>query len=412
MEVLYNSCCGVDVHSKNLVACLIRDGKREIRTFSTMTSDLLQLLDWLLQNKCTHLAIESTGVYWKPVFNILEGHLEVVLVNARHIKTVPGRKTDVKDCEWIADCLRHGLLRPSFIPPRHIRDLRELTRYRFTLVRERGSVANRIQKIAQSGNIKLSEVASDALGESSLSMLRALSRGESDVVKMSEFARGRLRSKIPQLRLALEGRLTEAQRWVLSELLDRYSELEAAIRKAEERIGQAIKESPDPFVSEAIAYLDTIVGVGRRVAQMIVSEMGVSMEQFPSSEHLASWAGMCPGNNESAGKRRSGKTRKGNKYLRVALVQAAWAASKKKDSYLASQFHRLARRRGKKKAAVAVGHSILVIAYHVLKRRESYKEMGGDYFEKKNVEGQKRRLIRQLEALGLKVTVEEVGEAA
>lgn len=412
MDVLYNSCCGVDVHSKNLLACLIKDGKREIRTFSTMTSGLLELLDWLTRNKCTHLAIESTGVYWKPVFNILEGHLEVVLVNARHIKTVPGRKTDVKDCEWIADCLRHGLLQPSFIPPRHIRDLRELTRYRFTLVSERGSVANRIQKIAESGNIKLSQVASDALGESSLAMLRALARGERDVVKMSEFARGRLRSKIPQLRLALDGRLTDAQRWVLSELLDRYSELEAAIKKAEERIEQAIKESPDPFVGEAITYLDTIVGVGQRVAEMIVSEMGVSMEQFPSSAHLSSWAGMCPGNNESAGKRRSGKTTKGSKYLRVALVQAAWAASKKKDSYLASQFHRLARRRGKKKAAVAVGHSILVIAYHVLKRRESYKEMGGDYFERRQVEGQKRRLIQQLEALGLKVTVEEVGEAA
>ncbi len=412
MDVLYKSCCGVDVHSKNLLACLIHNGKREIRTFSTMTSDLLRLLDWLLENKCSHLAIESTGVYWKPVFNILEGHLEVVLVNARHIKTVPGRKTDVKDCEWIADCLRHGLLQPSFIPPRHIRDLRELTRYRFTLVRERGSVANRIQKLAESGNIKLSEVASDALGESSLSMLRALARGERDVVKMSELARGRLRSKIPQLRLALDGRLTDAQRWVLSELLSRYTELEAAIRKAEEKIEEQIKESPDPFVGEAIEYLDSIVGIGRTVAQMMVSEMGVSMEQFPSSAHLSSWVGLCPGNNESAGKRRSGKTTKGSKYLRVALVQAAWAASKKKDSYLASQFQRLARRRGKKKAAVAVGHTILVIAYHVLKRRESYKEMGGDYFERRNVEGQKRRLIRQLEALGLRVTVEEVGEAA
>jgi transposase len=412
MDVLYKSCCGIDVHAKNLLACLIKDGKREIRTFSTMTSELLRLLDWLLANKCTHLAIESTGVYWKPVFNILEGHLEVVLVNARHIKTVPGRKTDVKDCEWIADCLRHGLLQPSFIPPRHIRDLRELTRYRFTLVKERGSLANRIQKIAESANIKLSEVVSDALGESSLAMLRALAGGETDVVKMSEFARGRLRSKIPQLRLALEGRLTEAQRWVLSELLDRYSELEAAISKAEEKIEQQIKESPDPFVGEAISYLDTIVGVGRRVAEVMVSEMGVSMEQFPSSGHISSWAGMCPGNNESAGKRRSGRTTKGSKYLRAALVQAAWAASKKKDSYLAAQFHRLARRKGKKKAAVAVGHSILVIAYHVLKRRESYKEMGGDYFDRKNVEGQKRRLIRQLEALGLRVTVEEVGEAA
>lgn len=412
MEILYNSCCGIDVHSKNLVACLIKNGKREIRSFSTMTADLLRMLDWLLHNDCSHVAIESTGVYWKPIFNILEGHLDVVLVNARHIKAVPGRKTDVKDSEWLADCLRHGLLKPSFIPPRHIRDLRELTRYRSTLIKERGSVANRIQKIAESGNIKLSEVVSDALGESSKAMLRSLAAGETDTLKMSELARGRLRSKKPQLQLALEGRLTQAQRWVMAELLTRYEELEAAIKKAEEKIRQQVEDSPDPFVGEAISYLDTIVGVGERVAQVIVSEIGVSMEQFPSAEHLSSWAGMCPGNNESAGKRKSGKTTKGSKYLRAALVQAAWAASRKKECYLASQFQRLARRRGKKKAAVAVGHSILVIAYHVIKRRESYKELGGDYFDRKNVEGRKRRLIRELESLGLRVKVEEIGEAA
>lgn len=412
MDILYNSCCGVDVHAKTAVACLIKNGRKEIRTFSTMTADLLQMLDWLIENHCTHLAIESTGVYWKPVFNILDRHLTVVLVNARHIKTVPGRKTDVKDCEWLAECLRHGLLKASFIPPRHIRDLRELTRYRFTLVKERGSLANRIQKLAESANIKLSEVVSDALGDSSKAMLRALAEGESDVVKMSEYARGRLRSKKAQLRLALEGRLSEVQRWVLIEHLDRYEELEAAISKAESKIEEVIAGSEDPFLSEAVELLDTIPGVGKRVAEIIVSEMGVNMEQFPTAEHLSSWAGMCPGNNESAGKRRSGKTTKGSKYLRAALVQAGWAARKKKGCYLASQFERVSRRRGKKRAAVAVGHSILVIAYYVLKRRESYKEMGGEYFEQKHREGQKRRLIRQLESLGLRVSVEEAGEAA
>ena len=412
MEILYTSCCGIDIHAKTAVACLIRNGKKEIRTFSTMTSDLLRLLDWLLENHCTHLAIESTGVYWKPVFNILDGHLEVVLVNARHLKTVPGRKTDVKDCEWIADCLRHGLLQASFIPPRHIRDLRELTRYRFTLVKERGAVANRIQKLAESANLKLSEVASDALGDSAKAMLQALARGERDVVKMSDYARGRLRSKLPQLRLALDGRLTEAQRWVLSELLARYDELEASIAKAEAKIEEVIEASPDPFVRKAVELLDTIPGVGATVAQLMVAEIGVKMEQFPSAAHLASWAGMCPGNNESAGKRKSGQTTKGSKYLRAMLVQAAWAASHTKQTYLAAEYRRLAKRLGKKKALVAVGHSILVIAYYVLKRRESYKELGGDYFERKNVDGQKRRLIRQLEALGLRVTVEEVGEAA
>ena len=412
MEILYSCCCGLDVHAKTVVACLINHGKKQTRTYTTMTADLLRLLDWLVTEGCTHAAIESTGVYWKPVFNILESAVEVVLVNARHLKTVPGRKTDVKDCEWIADCLRFGLLRPSFIPPRHIRDLRELTRYRYTLVKERGALANRIQKLAESANIKLSQVASDALGQSGRAMLDALARGETDVVKMSEFARKRLRDKIPQLRLALEGKLTEAQRWVLAELLARYDEVEAAIAKVERKIDEEVEESSDPFVAEAVELLDSIHGIGKTVAQTVIAEIGVDMQRFPSAKHLASWAGACPGNNESAGKRKSGRTTKGSKYLRVALVQAAWAASHKKESYLSAQYRRLVRRMGKKKALVAVGHSILVIVYCVLSRRESYRDLGGDYFDKRNMEGQRKRLIRQLESLGLRVTVEAIGEAA
>lgn len=412
MEILYACCCGLDVHAKTVVACLIKSGKKQIRTFSTMTDDLLSLLDWLTSEACTHVAIESTGVYWKPVFNILEGSLEVILVNARHIKAVPGRKTDVKDCEWIADLLKHGLLKASFIPPSHIRELRELTRYRHSLIKEQASVANRIQKMAESGNIKLSQVASDALGKSGRMMLRALAAGETDAQKMSEMARTRLRRKKVELERALKGRLSRAQRWVIAELLERYEELESAIKKVEAEIGKEIKTNADPFVEEAIKLLDTIPGVGEPVARVIVSEMGVNMKQWPTDKHLASWAGMCPGNNESAGKQKSGKTRKGNQYLRTALVQAAWAASRAKGSYLSAKYQRLVKRMGKTKALVAVGHTILVMTYHILSNKQSYQELGGDYFERKNLKVQRERLIHKLESLGLKVTVEEVEQAA
>jgi transposase len=412
MEILYACCCGLDVHAKTVVACLIKSGKKQIRTFSTMTDDLLSLLDWLTSEACTHVAIESTGVYWKPVFNILEGSLEVILVNARHIKAVPGRKTDVKDCEWIADLLKHGLLKASFIPPSHIRELRELTRYRHSLIKEQASVANRIQKMAESGNIKLSQVASDALGKSGRMMLRALAAGETDAQKMSEMARTRLRRKKVELERALKGRLSRAQRWVMAELLERYEELESAIKKVEAEIGKEIKTNAEPFVEEAIKLLDTIPGVGEPVARVIVSEMGVNMKQWPTDKHLASWAGMCPGNNESAGKQKSGKTRKGNQYLRTALVQAAWAASRAKGSYLSAKYQRLVKRMGKTKALVAVGHTILVMTYHILSNKQSYQELGGDYFERKNLKVQRERLIHKLESLGLKVTVEEVEQAA
>ena len=412
MDVIHRCCGGLDVHARTVVACLIKDGKKQTRTFSTMTDDLLGLSDWLSGEGCTHVAIESTGVYWKPVFNLLEGVLEVVLVNARHVKAVPGRKTDVRDCEWLADLLRHGLLKASFIPPLEIRELRELTRYRQTLVREQASVANRVQRIIESGNIKLGQVASDVLGVSGRLMLRALCEGETDGVKLAALARGQLKKKETELQRALSGRLSPAQRFVLRELLDRYDELEAALGRASQQIKQEVARCSDPFVAEAVELLQTIPGVGERVAEVIISEIGVEMRHFASDGHLASWGGMCPGNNESAGKRRSGRTTKGTVYLRTALVQAAWAATHTKGTYLAAQYQRLVKRKGKNRALVAVGHSILVIIYHVLSRRESYSELGGDYFDKRNVEAQRKRLVRQLESLGLKVTLEEVTVAA
>lgn len=412
MQVLYRCCCGLDVHAKTVVACLIKGGKRQTRTSSTMTDDLLALSDWLTEAGCTHAAVESTGVYWKPVFDILEGSLEVVLVNARHARAVPGRKTDVRDCEWLADLLRHGLLRPSFIPPPEIRELRELTRYRQTLVREQTALANRVQKLIESANIKLGQVATDVLGVSGRLILRALADGETDAGRLAELARGRLRRKGVELRRSLEGRLTKSQRFVLSELLHRLDEVGAAILRVNEQVDAEVGECRDPFVAEAVKLLQTIPGVGARVAEALTSEMGVDMTRFPTDPHLASWAGMRPGNNESAGKRLSGKTNKGSTHLRDALVQAAWAASHTKQTYLAAQYRRLVRRKGQKRALVAVGHSILVIAYHILRQRVGYKELGGDYFDRQHTEGVWRHLIRRLERLGLKVTVEPLAEAA
>lgn len=411
MEILYSCCCGIDVHAKTVVATLIKESEKQTRTFSTMTDDLLRMADWLLSNGCTHIAIESTGVYWRAVFNILEGLLEVILVNARHIKAVPGRKTDVKDSEWLAELLRHGLLKASFIPPVEVRELRELTRYRATLVKSQSAIANRVQKVIESGNIKLGQVASDALGVSGRLMLRALADGENEGKKLASLARGRLKRKSEELERALSGRLSSSQRFVLGELLDRYEELERAIVKVNEEIKLEVAKSNSPFELE-IELLETIPGVGREVAEVIVSEIGVDMSRFATEKHLSSWAAMCPGNNESGGKRKSGKTGKGNKSLRSALVQAAWGATHTKGTYLAAQYRRLVKRKGKNKALVAVGHSILVIAYHILKNKESYQELGGDYFEKQQKGNQVNRLVRQLESFGMKVTIEELPIAA
>lgn len=407
MEVLYEVCAGLDVHAKTVVACLIQRGRKTIRTFGTMTEELLRLLEWLKAEGCTHVAIESTGVYWKPVFNVLEGSMEVMLVNARHVKAVKGKKTDVKDCEWLGDLLRHGLLKPSFIPKPSIRALRELTRYRESLVRQQTAIGNRIVKLAESGNIKIAQVASRPVGVSGRAILKQLALGEGDTEKLAGLAKGRLKEKHEQLQKAVVGRLTETQRWVLRELLARYEEVEMALARVQERLDQQVREDPDPFVPQAAELVDTIPGVGPSIAQTIISEIGTDMTAFPSDGHLASWAGICPGNDESAGKRRNTRVNPANRYLKAALCEAAWAASHTKNTYLAAQYRRLARRIGKKRALIAVGHGILVIVYHILSRRTPYQELGGNYFERQNIREQKSRLIRKLEALGLKVTVEE-----
>lgn len=412
MKIVHKVCCGIDVHAKMLVACLLlADGQKEIRSFSTMTDELLRLRDWLVAAQCTHVAIESTGVYWKPVFNILEDALTVILINPEHARALRGHKTDVKDAEWLADLLRHGLLRASFIPPPEIRELRELTRYRESLVREQSAVANRIQKVIESGNIKLGQIASDALGASGRQMLWALARGETDPVKLAALAQRKLKAKIPQLERALQGRLTTNQRFVLRELLGRWEELAAADGRVTKEIDRYLKDRPK--LARAREKLDSIPGIGLRAAEVITAEVGVEMAPaFASAAHLASWAGICPGNKASGGKRLSGRTRSGNTYLRSALVQAAWGVTMKKNCYLSSQYYRLVKRLGRKKALVAVAHSLLVIIYHVLERDQTYTELGGDYFDRHHVEQQRDYYVRRLQLLGVKVTIEELPEAA
>jgi transposase len=405
MQVVYPICCGIDVHAKMLVACLRNEGQKETRTFSTMTDDLLRLRDWLVKSQCSHVAIESTGVYWKPVFNILEDWLAVVLVNPLHVKAFSGHKTD-GDAERLADLLAHDLVRPSFIPPPEIRQLRELTRYRESLVRQQASPANRIIKTLESGNIKLAQVASDVLSSSGREMIRALVKGENDTTKLAKLACGKLKRKDSELRRALDGRLTEAQRFVLGKQLKRVEELEAALAQVNEQIDQVFRRHPK--FERCRALLQTIPGIGQRVAEIIIAEIGVEVESnFPTAKHLASWSGLCPGNNASGGKRHSGRTRDGNTYLRSALVQAAWAAQRSKQTYLSAQYHRLARRISKKKAVMAVAHSLLVIVYYVLVRDQAYRELGGDYFDRQHVEQQRAYLLQRLEALGCRVTIEE-----
>jgi transposase len=397
----------LDVHKKTVVAAIIVPGERgelrkEVRTFGTMTSDLLALSDWLMDCEVSHIAMESTGEYWKPVFNILENNFEVLLVNAQHIKAVPGRKTDIKDSEWIAELLRHGLLRASFVPPLGQRELRDLTRARSTLVRTRATLVNRVHKVLEGANIKLGSVASDMMGVSGRAMLAAIVEGQSSPVEMAELVRGRMRDKRDLLAKALEGRVQAHHRFVLSELLAQIDSLDETI----ERFNEQIETYCRPF-EEAVTLLDTIPGVGRETAEVIVSEIGTDMSRFPSANHLASWAGVAPGNNESAGKRRSGKTRKGNQVLCAALNQAAHAAARTKDTYLSAQYRRLAARRGKKKAIVALEHTILVMAYHLIQRNEPYRELGGNYFDNRRPEVTAKRLVKRLEQLGFSVALQQ-----
>ena len=377
MDVLHRSCAGLDVHKRTVVACVRRvdpAGKvtRDVKTFATMTGDLLNLSDWLAAQGVTIVAMESTGSYWKPVFNALEPRFEVVLVNAHHIKQGPGRKTDVRDSEWIAQLLQHGLLRPSFIPPRPTRELRDLTRQRTQLIGEKTAVINRIQKVLEDANIKLGSVASNALGVSGRLMIEAVIRGEYDPLKLADLARGQLRKKAPQLRRALRGGVTEHHRFLLRTQMDHLAHLERLI----ERYGERIEEALDPFAA-AMARLVTIPGVNFRVAEVVAAEIGLDMGRFPTAGHLASWAGLASGNHESAGKRRSGRTTAGNRWLKTALVQAAWAAYRVKGSHLSKKFRRIAGSRGPKRAAVAVAHTILVIIYHLLKEGTTYQEIAG-----------------------------------
>jgi transposase len=378
MDVLHRCCAGLDVHKKTVVATVRRvdpAGKVSVRTqtFATMTRDLLALADWLTAQGVTIAAMESTGSYWKPVFNLLEGRVEVVLVNAHHVKQVPGRKTDVKDSQWIAELLQHGLLRPSFIPPRPTRELRDLTRQRTQLVGEKTAVANRVQKVLEDANIKLGSVASNALGKSGRDMIEALIRGESDPVKLADLARRRLRAKLPQLQQALHGSATEHHRFLSRTLMDHLAHLESLI----ERYNQRIEEALLPFW-ETVRRLTTIPGVDFRVAEIVLAEIGLDMGRFPTAGHLSSWAGIACGNNESAGRRRSGRTPPGNRWLKTASVQAAWAASRAKKTHLAGKFWRITKGRGCKRAAVAVAHAILVIIYNLLKEGTTYQEIAGE----------------------------------
>jgi transposase len=406
MQVLYPCCCGLDIHKKFVVACVLRtapDGSvhKQTRTFSTMTGELLALGDWLRAEGCTHVAMESTSSYWRPVYNLLEGQFELLVANAYHIKTVPGRKTDVKDAEWIADLLRHGLLRGSFIPAPEQRHLRDLTRYRTHLVEERARLTNRLQAVLEDANIKLAAVVTDVRGVSARAILDALVAGESDPVLLAELARGRLRAKREQLAQAVVGRFAAHHAFMITEQLSHLDYLDEAMERISTEIEQRLQEE-----WAAVELLDSVPGISQRAAEILVAELGVDLQRFPSAKHLASWAGMCPGNKESGGKRLSGKTRKGNVWLRQVLIETAHVASKTKDTYLAAQYRRIAARRGKKRALIALGHTILVIIYHILTERKPYHELGGTYFDQRERAQVERRLVRRLERLGYSVSLQ------
>lgn len=412
MEVVYERCCGMDVHGKTVVACLRTPGEKgrrrgEVRTFGTTTAELLQLSDWLTEAGCTHVAMESTGVYWRPVHNILEGTFEVLLINAQHIKAVPGRKTDVKDSEWIAELLEHGLLKASFIPPQPIRELRELTRYRKTLIQERARESHRLCKILESANIKLGNVASHVTGVSGRQMLRALAAGERDGAVLAELAKGTLRKKRDALAPALTGRFTEHHGFLVEQILAHIEFLEQAIAGCDARIEVHTR----PFAT-VIEQVTTVPGIARRGAESILAETGTDMSQFPSAAHLASWACICPGNDQSAGKRRSGKTRRGNPWLRAVRIECAWAAARTKGTYLAALYSRIARRRGAKKAIVAVAHSILAAIYHMLRDGTVYHDLGPAHFDSLAQDRLTRYHVRRLEELGHAVTLAPIPEVA
>lgn len=435
MELLHARCAGLDVHKKTVVACRVYTPpqgpiQRETRTFRTVTGDLLTLRDWLEEWGCTHVALESTGEYWRPVYNLLEGHLEILVVNARHMRNVPGRKTDVKDAEWLADLLRFGLVRASFVPPKPQRQLRALTRQRSNLVAQRAMVVNWIQKVLEDANIKLACVATDITGVSGRAMLAGLIAGVEDPVALAEHARTQMRKKRPELAKALDGRVEEHHRFLLRRHLIQLDFLEEQITAFAAQIDAHLDalspaagegETPGPGADatgtrgpeppappsyrEALQLIDPIPGIDVKTGEAILAELGPDMRQFPTAGHASAWAGVAPNNRESGGKRLSGRTTHGNQVLKKTLVQAAHGACRVKGSYFHAQYQRLAGRRGKKRAIVAVAHSLLVTIYHVLRWREPYQDLGSDYFDERKKEATVERLVKRIEQLGHTVTL-------
>lgn len=404
MEVLHPRCAGLDVHKDVVVACarvVVRNKvQQDVRSFQTTTSGLMELSDWLSEHECTHVAMEATGVYWKPVWHVLEGSFELVLANAMHIRNVPGRKSDVNDATWIADLLAHGLIRGSFVPPAHTQEMRDLTRTRKQLVREVVKHTQRIQKVLEDANIKLASVISNVLGRSGRAVLEALIRGENDPETLVSLMSERIKAKREELVEALRGRVTAHHRFLLKLHLEQVDHLQAGVRELEARMGEALA----PFRAE-IELLKTIPGVSDTVAHTIAAEVGLDMSRFPSAGHLVSWAGLCPHLNESAGKQKSNRLRKGAPWLKTVLVQAAWSAVRTKNSYCRALFHRLKARRGAKKAIVAVAASLLTAAYHMLRNGVAYKDLGPDHFDKRDKGKVAKRLIRRLAELGLQIEV-------
>jgi len=405
MEQVIERCCGLDVHKQTVVACVRvpgPDGTRvqQVRTFGTTAAELLTLRDWLEAQAVTQVAMESTGIYWKPIFYVLEEAFTCVLANAAHIAQVPGRKTDVKDCAWIAQLLEHGLIRASFIPPPPVRELRDLTRYRKAVIQDRSRAANRLHKVLEAAGIKLASVATDVLGVSGRAMLTALVEGTTDPGVLADLARGTLRRKLPALRQALAGRFRPHHGFLVGQLLAHLDYLDEAIATLSTQIEAAIT----PFAA-MVTRLDSIPGVSQRTAEVLIAEIGVDMRVFPTAGHLASWAGVCPGNNESAGKHRSGRPRPGNRWLRMTLIEAALAASRTSTA-LGARYRRVMRHRGHHKAVIAVAHAMLVIAYHLLSRETTYHELGADYFDRHQTDRLRRRAVQTLQRQGYRVTLE------
>lgn len=405
MRVVHERCAALDVHKKTVVVCFMGPKSQETATFGTMTHDLVAMAEWLEERGVHVVAMESTGVYWKPIFNILETRdFELIVVNARHVKAVPGRKTDLKDAEWLADLLRHGLLKPSFIPDRWQRELRELVRYRKTLVEERSRLVTRVQKLLEGANIKLGDVASDVMGASARAMLKELAAGKTNTKAMAELAQSNLRKKVPELELALTGSVGKHQRFMLDSLIRLIEELEDEL----EGLNEEVEKRMRPFRS-ALALLDEIPGIGARTAEQVLAETGVDMSRFPSAAHFASWAKVCPGNKESGGKRQYASTGSGNPYLRTALIEAALGAvraGRTQPNFFSARYRRLASRRGPKRAAMAVAHSMLVAIYHMLRNGEHFEDLGPHFHDEQHREKVVRRNVQRLEELGYKVTIE------